>query len=189
MARWKALRKWQGSCLDVFFLVCSWALLRLPCGEDALFYVVRAAVNLTSCIDSLWFPCLCNIDLRLGVRVGVGKSNSLALWEGPLWWVTFVWKLVWYSCPAGAPNLGSFGPFSYRDSHLLMWQLDGWDKDWGLRVGWRILASTLTRPGKTLTQKPFNSPTIPPLALWLCLSFISLEIQWFKSSGHQVFKQ
>lgn len=79
--------------------------------------------------------------------------------------------------PAGAPNLGSFGPFSYRDSHLLMWQLDGWGKDWGLHVGWRILASTLTRPGKTLTQKPFNSPITPPLALWLCLSFISLGIQ------------
>ena len=77
-----------------FFLVCSWALLRLPCGEDALLYVVRAAVALTSCIDSLWFPCLCNVDLRLGVRVSVGKSNSLAGWEGLLWRVTFVCCLI-----------------------------------------------------------------------------------------------
>lgn len=36
-----------------FFLVCFWALLRLPCGEVALFYVVKSAVALTSCIDSM----------------------------------------------------------------------------------------------------------------------------------------
>ena len=54
--------------------------------------------------------------------------------------------------------LGSFGPFSYRDCRLLMWQPDGSGKDWGPRAGWRILASTLIRPGKVLTQKPFNCP-------------------------------
>lgn len=42
-----------------------------------------------------------------------------------------------------------------------MWQSDGTDQDWGLRVGWHILASTLTVPGKWLTQKPLNCPHIP----------------------------
>lgn len=66
-------------------------------------------------------------------------------------------------------HLGSFGPFSYRDCHLLMWQPDGLDKDSGLHVEWRILASTLTGPGKAHPQKPLNCSHPTPQALWLYL--------------------
>lgn len=68
-------------------------------------------------------------------------------------------------------HLGSFGPFSYRDCRLLMWQLDGSGKDWEPRAGWHTLASTLTRPGKMFTQKALKCPSHPQ-ALWLYLLLI-----------------
>lgn len=62
-----------------------------------------------------------------------------------------------------------------------MWQSDGTDRDWGLRVGWHILASTLTMPGKLLTQKPLNCPhtTAGTLALF---NQRFLFLKWFHLS-------
>lgn len=76
---------------------------------------------------------------------------------------------------------GSFGSFSYSDWHLLMWQSDGTDQDWALRVGWHILASTLTMPGKLLTQKPFNCPHTTPGTLAL-FNQRFLFLKWFHLS-------
>lgn len=64
-------------------------------------------------------------------------------------------------CPAPVPRfIGSL--LSHRDCRLLMWQLDGSGKDWGSRAVWHTLASTLTRPGKVLTQETLNCPTAHP---------------------------
>jgi hypothetical protein len=69
---------------------------------------------------------------------------------------------------------------SYRDCHLLMWQQDGQGKDWGLRVGWHILASTSTRPGKALPRVRFIALPCTVTFLLLSLRRIQVAKHWSK---------
>lgn len=138
----------------------------------------------------------CDVDLGLGLDVGIVKRKSPhrvggAILRYSLRSLPKVWPDTQFlDVHVLQVYLDSFGSFSYRECHLLMWHLDGLDKDWGLHVGWRILASSLTRPGKALSQKPLNCrPHPPPQALWLYGFLVWEESDCFESSGYQVFKQ